>query len=225
MHRYPVYLDLSGRSVLVVGGGMVALRKMPALLASGARVSLVSPSLVPELGRMAESGRFLWIPRRYLEGDEAGFSLVLALTDRPEINCRISGRSDGFVNQATPSEGNPVSLPFVGRLDPLLLSVGSDPPDPLLVREIGEYLSAALGSGEISAYAREHVVLRQVLLSDARYDRPEIRQILQEFNLDWALKHPLQADRLSAYGNRLGRDVLESLSDLLRSREESSRCI
>lgn len=225
MQRYPVYLDLSGRPVLVVGGGRVALRKMPALLSSGAKVSLVSPSLVPELTRMAESGQFLWIPRRYLEGDEAGFSLVLALTDRPEINCQISGRSDGFVNQATPSEGNPVALPFVGRLDPLLLSMGSEPPDPLLVREVGEYLGGVLRREGIPVYALEHVMLRKVLLADGRHARPEIQKILQEFNLAWALGHPLQEDRLSAYGRRLGPDILNRLSDLLRSREEALRCI
>lgn len=225
MYRYPVYLELSGRPVLVVGGGMVALRKMPSLLSAGARVSLISPSLVPELRQLLEAGRFQWIPRRYLEGDENGFSLVLALTDRPEVNCRISERSACFVNQATPSEGNPAALPYVARIDPLLLSVGSDPPDPLLVREVGEHLSETLRIAGISSYALEHVILRQVLLADGRYSRPEIRKVLEGFNLDWALKNPLRADRLSEYGNRLGLDILGTLFELIRSREESSRCI
>ncbi|MHB1605721.1 MAG: precorrin-2 dehydrogenase/sirohydrochlorin ferrochelatase family protein [Leptospirales bacterium] len=225
MHRYPVYLDLSSRPVLVVGGGLVALRKMPALLATGARVSLISPSLVPELRQLSEAGRFVWIPRRYVEGDEQGFSLVLALTDRPEVNRRISERSTCFVNQATPSEGNPAALPHVSRRDPLVLSVGSDPPDPLLVREVGEHLTELLRLAGVSEYALEHTLLRQLLLEDGRYSRPEIRKVLEEFNLDWALNHPGRAERLSGYGNRLGPDIPGALFELIRSREESSRCI
>src|SRR6185369_11282769 len=63
---YPVALDLTGRPCLVVGG---------------ARVTVVSPSLSPELMRLATDGRFTWWPHAYAEGDVAGFFLIMVATD------------------------------------------------------------------------------------------------------------------------------------------------
>lgn len=214
MKRYPVYLDLSRRTVLVVGGGNVASRKVPALLESGAIVTVVSPSLTPDLLELARSGRIRWVRRRYIAGDERRFSLVLALTEHPDVNTGISARSNGFVNQATPSAGNPVALPFVQDHSPLLVSVGSEPPDPLLVRETGEFLGMKLLEAGIPEYSREHALLRQILL-DSGWARPDIRKVLETFSLEWALRSAGREDRLVQYRERLGEIVYRKLEDSL----------
>ena len=56
MTAYPVVLRLSGRRVLVVGGGTVAARKVEGLLAAGAVVTVVAPTVVPELRDAAGRG-------------------------------------------------------------------------------------------------------------------------------------------------------------------------
>ena len=214
MSRYPVYLDLCGRTVLVVGGGKVASRKIPVLLKVGAVVTVVSPSLSPDLLELFRSERIRWVRRRYISGDEKGFSLILALTEKPDVNRKISARSTGFVNQATPSEGNPVALPFVLEHGSLLVSVGSDPPDPLLVREVGEFLGEKTGEAGITDYAREHAFLRQILL-ESGWPRQEIREVLERFSLGWALRHPGREDRLACYAERLGEALVRRLEDSL----------
>lgn len=214
MIRYPLYLDLSDRKVLVVGGGKVAARKMKGLIAGGARVTLVSSSLVPELMEQARSGLFRWVRRRYVPGDESGFWLVLALTDNPLVNQRISARARVFVNQATPSSGNPAALPYVEAKSCLLLSVGSEPPDPLLVREVGEFLGHRLEESGLSGYAEEHAQLRSVLL-EAGWPRPDIRGVLEAYPLNWALDHPSREERLGFYRERLGDDIIRRLADRL----------
>ena len=55
--HYPVALDLRGRPCLVVGGGAVAEMKVHALVAAGARVTLVSPALTPGLAALVTAGR------------------------------------------------------------------------------------------------------------------------------------------------------------------------
>lgn len=75
---YPVYLDLRGRPVTVVGGGEVAEKKVAGLLAAGARVKIVAPELSDELRRRREAGVLAWVPRTYRRGDLAGAFLVLA---------------------------------------------------------------------------------------------------------------------------------------------------
>jgi uroporphyrin-III C-methyltransferase/precorrin-2 dehydrogenase/sirohydrochlorin ferrochelatase len=49
VNLYPLALKLTGRRVLVVGGGAVATRRVPALLAAGAQVEIVAPELTPAL--------------------------------------------------------------------------------------------------------------------------------------------------------------------------------
>ncbi|WP_033344497.1 uroporphyrinogen-III C-methyltransferase [Catenuloplanes japonicus] len=66
---YPLALRLTGRKVLVVGGGAVATRRVPALLSAGARVLLVSPHLTPALQSLADAGRITWAARRFEAAD------------------------------------------------------------------------------------------------------------------------------------------------------------
>ena len=60
---YPVGLRLAGRRVVVVGGGHVAQRRVPALIAAGADVLLVSPQVTPALEGLA--GEITWEQRRF----------------------------------------------------------------------------------------------------------------------------------------------------------------
>jgi uroporphyrin-III C-methyltransferase/precorrin-2 dehydrogenase/sirohydrochlorin ferrochelatase len=80
---YPLGLRLEGRRVLVVGGGAVATRRVPALLSAGARVLLVSPSVTPALRALADAGRLRWEARRFEPTDVDGCWLVqVAVDDR-----------------------------------------------------------------------------------------------------------------------------------------------
>ncbi|MBM7050426.1 MULTISPECIES: bifunctional precorrin-2 dehydrogenase/sirohydrochlorin ferrochelatase [unclassified Rothia (in: high G+C Gram-positive bacteria)] len=78
-------LNLSGRPVLVVGGGMVATRRVGVLLAQDARVTVIAPQVSEELAQHADSGQIVWEQRGFEPGDVAGNVLVLALTDNPAV--------------------------------------------------------------------------------------------------------------------------------------------
>lgn len=84
---YPVGLRLGGRRVLVVGGGHVAQRRVPALLAAGADVVVVSPVMTPALEGMA--GELTLVLRRFEDTDLDGAWYVVAATDDPEVNERV----------------------------------------------------------------------------------------------------------------------------------------
>jgi uroporphyrin-III C-methyltransferase / precorrin-2 dehydrogenase / sirohydrochlorin ferrochelatase len=83
VNLYPLALRLAGRRVLVVGGGAVATRRMPALLSAGARVEVVSPELTPALHALADQGRITWLPRRFEPSDVPGAWLVQVAVDDP----------------------------------------------------------------------------------------------------------------------------------------------
>ncbi len=83
-------LDVSGRRVLVVGGGPVALRRVTKLVRSGARVDVVAPRTVPELDALAVT-----IARRpFDEADVVGAWLVFACTDDPMVNAVVAASAE-----------------------------------------------------------------------------------------------------------------------------------
>ncbi len=90
MNYYPIYLDLKGRTVLLIGGGDVALQKIKALLDAGARVRLVSPEGNGAFQQLALEKKIRWARRAYRASDLKGARLVIAATDNPKEQKRIS---------------------------------------------------------------------------------------------------------------------------------------
>ncbi|SCK43432.1 uroporphyrinogen-III C-methyltransferase [Streptomyces sp. WMMB 322] len=91
---YPVGLRLAGRRVVVIGGGSVAQRRLPALLAAGADVVLISPSATPSVEAMADAGELTWQRRPYADGDLDGAWYVLIATDDPATNSAASAEAE-----------------------------------------------------------------------------------------------------------------------------------
>ena len=152
MDYFPLFADLTGEPVLVVGGGSVALRRIPRLLEAGARVTLISPRALPELERLSEEGRILWIPRVYLEGDEASFRLAFALTDDPRVNDRIASRTGGpLTNVATRTTVRPLTVPATRKGGSVVLAVACRPPDPERSRRLADLCLSEIRRNESHA--------------------------------------------------------------------------
>jgi siroheme synthase-like protein len=91
MSGYPVLLEGRAVTALVVGGGSVASRKVRSLLAAGARVRVVAPSVTDELHALGEHDRNLTIERRrFQDADVREVMLVFAATDERTTNSRIA---------------------------------------------------------------------------------------------------------------------------------------
>ena len=87
MPLFPIFLDLRGKKVLIVGGGHVALRKAERLAPYGASITAVAPEFAP--GFAALSG-VTALERRFQPGDVEGSALVIAATDDAELNAAVS---------------------------------------------------------------------------------------------------------------------------------------
>ncbi|MCX4992204.1 MULTISPECIES: uroporphyrinogen-III C-methyltransferase [unclassified Streptomyces] len=91
---YPVGLRLAGRRVVVLGGGQVAQRRLPALIAAGADVHLVSPQATPSVEAMADAGEITWTRRPYEEGDLADAWYALIATSDSRANADASAEAE-----------------------------------------------------------------------------------------------------------------------------------
>lgn len=137
---YPLGLRVDGRRVLVVGGGTVAQRRIPALVDAGADVLLVSPHVTPALDGLAAAGRLTWAARRYQESDLDGAWLVLAATNRPEANAAIADAAEErriWCVRADDGSAASAWTPAVGRHDGVTVAVlgGGDPRRAAAVRD------------------------------------------------------------------------------------------
>jgi len=137
---YPLVLDGARIRALVVGGGVVAHRKAAALLESGATLRVVAPSLSPEMRLLVDHPRVTVSEREYDTGDIADATLVVAATDRREVNARVAADAHAnarLVNVADePSEGDWVSV-AMHRAGPLVIgvSVGGVPTAATRIRD------------------------------------------------------------------------------------------
>src|SRR2546429_8186961 len=114
MGFFPVFLYLAGRRCLVVGGGLVAERRVEGLLAAGAAVTGISPMLTPRLAALASEGRISHEPRGYRTGDLDGVDLAFAATDPGEGNAAPAAAGHargGWVNSADDPPNCTVILP------------------------------------------------------------------------------------------------------------------
>jgi precorrin-2 dehydrogenase len=141
---YPIFLDLSGRRCVVVGGGGVANRKARKLLQARARVVVISPEIGAELESVAVE-----VHRRpYREGDLEGAYLAFAATNAREVNAAVAreAKERGVpVNVAdTPSEGD-FALPSTLRRGRLQVAISTGGASPTLARRIRGELEEAFG--------------------------------------------------------------------------------
>jgi uroporphyrin-III C-methyltransferase/precorrin-2 dehydrogenase/sirohydrochlorin ferrochelatase len=133
-------LDLSGRRVVMVGGGTVAQRRLPRLIGAGALVEVISPETTPSVSGMADAGEIVWHQRRYADGDLAGAWYALACTDHPEVNaavCAEGERSRVFCVRADSGIDGSAVTPASGRHGGLLVGVlsGGEPLRSAAVRD------------------------------------------------------------------------------------------
>ena len=148
MSLYPLALRLHDRRVLVVGGGAVATRRVPALLAAGARVEIVAPELTPALLGYVDAGRATWSARRFEPGDVDGAWLVQVAVDDPAAARQVSLAAEQrrvFCVRADDREAATAWTPAVTRHGPVTVAVtdGGDRRRAMAVRDL---VAAALES-------------------------------------------------------------------------------
>ena len=90
---FPLFLKLSGREVVVVGGGPVATAKVVALLETGAKILVVAPELRPELEALEKAGK-ISIQRRCFEASDLGSAWLVVAAAPPEVNRLVAAEAE-----------------------------------------------------------------------------------------------------------------------------------
>ena len=151
---YPVYLDLRGVPVLVVGAGPVAARKVAGLAAAGARVRVVAPSVSPVLDRaLVDEVR----ERPFEPADLDGVRLVVTATGSRDVDASVAAAATAaglWVNAADQPDDCSFILPAIARNGPLTVAVSTGGASPALARRLRDH-AAALLTDEVVALAAD----------------------------------------------------------------------
>lgn len=147
MRYYPVFLDMTNKPVVVVGGGNVALTKVEGLLSAGAQVTVVSPELNERMQELRDEGRFMYIKRKYEPGDLEGYDLAFAATDDGADNHAVweEGRQRHiWVNAVDDIPNCDFIMPGIVRRGELVLAISTSGGSPAMARKVREDLETFL---------------------------------------------------------------------------------
>lgn len=124
-------LVVSGKRVIVIGGGAVGARKALKLWERGARVHIISPEVSGRLGRHLYEGEITWEERAYEEGDLEGAWLAVAATDDPALHAEIAREAEErrvWLNVASSPHLGTASMVASARQGGVRVSVDSGSP-------------------------------------------------------------------------------------------------
>ena len=155
---FPLTLRISGRKVLVVGGGHVATRRAHALVDAGAELTVVSPTLTARLTELADTGRITWFPRAYEADDLGGAWLVQTATADPATDDRVAADAEArqiwCLKGGDPADAT-AWMPAVARVDDVLISV-SGGGDAGRASSLRDGVAAVLQAGELPLRQHTH---------------------------------------------------------------------
>ena len=203
MSYFPIFLEMTGRRALVIGGGAVAERKVASLVEAGAQVTVISPDITETIARWSKGKSINQSARRYQPGDLAGYEIVFVATDDKEVNARAyhEGRERGvWVNAADDPAHCDFILPSVLRRGDLTVAVSSGGGSPALARTIREELEIHLSQeyeqlAKLAAEARVELRKRSLNVPFETWRRAlsgDVRQLLMRGEVARAKSHLLK---------------------------------
>ncbi|PSL42406.1 precorrin-2 dehydrogenase/sirohydrochlorin ferrochelatase [Salsuginibacillus halophilus] len=195
---YPIHVKLTKKSVLVVGGGPTAERKIMRLRQAGAAITVVSPMLTPALEQLCSAGELSSIQRHYQSGDGTGYELVFIAVNDPNTRQHIHEDcpETTWVNIADDGGAGDFITPGMFQRGRLLMTVSTDGASPKLAQKI------------INSWEKQYPSMYEDYVEFLRESRAFLKKYVapdkQSELLAWLLEEEVEARVLS--GDRQGAD-------------------
>lgn len=144
---YPLMLKLDGKKIVIVGGGKVAERKAAGLLATGAKIIVISPEITENLSEHAVNGTIAWQQKFFSEEDIVDAFMIFAATNNQEINqsVKLAARDHQLVTIVDDPDGSDFHVPASLHRGDLTIAVSTGGASPTLASQIREQLGRQFG--------------------------------------------------------------------------------
>lgn len=165
MRYYPVFLDVQDKPVAVVGGGHVAHQKLGGLIDAGARVTLISPELSPEVQQFVDDGKVTHVNREYQDGDMEGYFLAFVATDDGAINKAVADEARSkrvWINAVDDVPNCDFIMPGVVEKGDLVLAISTSGLSPAMARKVREDVEEFFGDEDAELLSLAAEVRREL---------------------------------------------------------------
>lgn len=193
---FQISLDVKGRPCVVIGGGEEAAEKAERLVESGAKVTVISPSLHATLRKLTASGKILHRARAFRGGDVEGTLLVLnTIRDDPAFSRSLHemARKEGFLLWSMDQpDASTVRMPAVVSRGHLRVAIATSGVAPAFARRLREELEK-LFDDEASRFLGWLADLRETTLqqvSDPEQRRERLRKAVEGFRVVGHIEYP-----------------------------------
>ncbi|WP_350343064.1 bifunctional precorrin-2 dehydrogenase/sirohydrochlorin ferrochelatase [Proteinivorax tanatarense] len=139
-----IFLDITGKKVLVVGGGKVAWRKVSALLDKGCEIKVVSPKLISNFDSLIKNGKVTFYKRKFNNKDLLDNNIVFAATDDVNLNKNIfleGEKHNVLVNNVTSYKDSTFIMPANHQQEFISISVSTHGKNPFLSKYLKNILA------------------------------------------------------------------------------------
>ncbi len=210
VNYHPVYLDLKGRTILIVGGGNVALEKLESLLYTQAIITVVAPEVKEEVRDWHAEGRLNWIQKRFEISDVDEAYMVIAATDDPAVN-RLVFQTGNKLLRLSNSVDDPVNCNFImaaiTRHGPMQVAISSAGCSPAIAQRVRNRIAAEILTKDVGDLAE--------YLGDWR---SEVKKTLPSYKIRQSFWEGVIDSNIPAVLRQEGREAADTL---LRERLDS----
>ena len=174
---YPVFLNLTGRRCVIIGGGQIAAGKISKLLDSGANIVVISPDVTEEIRSLSNKGRLELHIRKYQVGDMNGAFLVIAATNDPVVNQQVfeeAEKSGVLLNAVDDMPRCSFIAPSIVERGSVTVAISTGGASPALARKLRETLenSRELGwadASDVLSKTRQLIKDKQIKVDPQRW--------------------------------------------------------
>ena len=148
-HLFPMFVDMTNKNVVVIGGGAIATRRIKTLLQFGCKIKVIADSLHPDLYDIEAS--FQWTNRQYKPGDVEKADIVIAATNDRKVNAAVADECRKYgvaVNVVDCKEECDFYFPAIAINKDVVAGIGSNGKNPALTKEVADVVRKALAQME-----------------------------------------------------------------------------
>jgi len=177
MQYFPIFLDTTDLTCLVVGAGEVAARKVELLLKTSAQITVVAPWVCTTVQRFAEQKKIQLIVKPYEEADLTNKQMVFVATDNSELNAQIHDQARAQKILVNVVDNTPLCqfiTPSIVDRSPIIIAMSSGGVAPVLLRYLRQKLESVIPQkisllGQFSEKFRDSVKKRFKSVTERRY--------------------------------------------------------
>lgn len=184
MAHFPMFIDISEKQCVVVGGGKVASRKIEVLLEFCSKIKVISPELTEELQKLAYEGKIEHITRGFNENDLEGAIIAIAATSCRDVNNRIYKEACArgiYINVADSLEESNFVFPAIVKREEIVVGISTSGGFPSLTKKLREKIQEIIPK-EYGTLLGKYVGKRREIIARGENKEEQLELLTQELN-------------------------------------------